>query len=76
MAFHHHMGTIVETDEEVDKMMRYTGEAVGLLYDTGHSSFRRRRSARSGQAHVKRIVHVHCKDPRKAMLEQGPRAKT
>ena len=39
MAFHHHMGTIVETDEEVGLLMRHTGEAVGLLYDTGHSVF-------------------------------------
>ena len=39
MAFHHHMGTIVETDAEVGLLMRHTGEAVGLLYDTGHSAF-------------------------------------
>ena len=39
MAFHHHMGTIVETDDEVGLLMRHTGEAVGLLYDTGHSAF-------------------------------------
>ena len=39
MAFHHHMGTIVETDAEVGLLMRHTGEAVGLLYDTGHSVF-------------------------------------
>ena len=39
MAFHHHMGTIVETDAEVDLLMRHTGEAVGFLYDTGHSIF-------------------------------------
>ncbi len=50
MAFHHHMGTIVETDEEVGLLMRHTGPAVGLLYDTGHSVFRRRRSAFAGQA--------------------------
>ncbi len=39
MAFHHHMGTIVETDAEVGLLMKHTGEAVGLLYDTGHSTF-------------------------------------
>ena len=39
MAFHHHMGTIVETDEEVGLLMEHTGPAVGLLYDTGHSAF-------------------------------------
>ena len=39
MAFHHHMGTIVETDEEVGRLMATTGEAVGLLFDTGHCAF-------------------------------------
>lgn len=73
MAFHHHMGTIVETDEEVDKMMRYTGEAVGLLYDTGHSSFSGGDPLALVKRHVKRIVHVHCKDPRKAILEKARR---
>ena len=29
MAFHHHMGTIVETDEEIDRLMAATGSAVG-----------------------------------------------
>ena len=39
MAFHHHMGTIVETDLEVDRLMAATGKAVGLLFDCGHSIF-------------------------------------
>ena len=47
MAFHHHMGTIVETDEEVDRLMASTGPAVGLLYDSGHCALLRRRSGRA-----------------------------
>ena len=39
MAFHHHMGTIVETQREIDLLMSYTGKAVGLLLDTGHLTF-------------------------------------
>jgi len=31
MAFHHHMGTIVETDAEIDRLMHSTGEAGGML---------------------------------------------
>ena len=71
MAFHHHMGTIVETDEEVDKMMKFTGKAVGLLYDTGHSSFAGGDPLALVKRHVKRIVHVHCKDPRKPILDKA-----
>ena len=71
MAFHHHMGTIVETDAEVGLLMQHTGEAVGLLYDTGHSSFSGGNPLQLVKKHVKRIVHVHCKDPRKAILEKA-----
>ncbi len=71
MAFHHHMGTIVETDEEVGLMMKHTGQAVGLLYDTGHSSFSGGDPLALIKKHVKRVVHVHCKDPRKAILEKA-----
>lgn len=71
MAFHHHMGTIVETDEEVGLLMRHTGEAVGLLYDTGHSIFSGGDPLALVKKHVKRIVHVHCKDARKPVLERA-----
>lgn len=68
MAFHHHMGTIVESDAEVDLLMRHTGEAVGLLYDTGHSIFSGGDPLAMLKRHVKRVVHVHCKDARPAIL--------
>ncbi len=71
MAFHHHMGTIVETDAEVGLLMRHTGEAVGLLYDTGHSIFSGGDPLALIKAHVKRVVHVHCKDARKAVLDRA-----
>jgi inosose dehydratase len=71
MAFHHHMGTIVESDTDVGLMMQYTGEAVGLLYDTGHSSFSGGDPLKLIKTHVKRVVHVHCKDLRKDILEKA-----
>ncbi|MEQ1521237.1 MAG: myo-inosose-2 dehydratase [Aestuariivirga sp.] len=71
MAFHHHMGTIIETDAEVGLLMRHTGEAVGLLYDTGHSTFSGGDPLQLIKDNVKRVVHVHCKDVRKPMLEKA-----
>jgi inosose dehydratase len=71
MAFHHHMGTIIETDAEVGLLMKHTGEAVGLLYDTGHSTFSGGNPLQLIKAHVKRVVHVHCKDVRKPILEKA-----
>ncbi len=71
MAFHHHMGTIIESDADVGLMMQHTGEAVGLLYDTGHSSFSGGDPLQLIKTHVKRVVHVHCKDPRKDILKKA-----
>ena len=71
MAFHHHMGTIIETDAEVGLLMKHTGEAVGLLYDTGHSTFSGGDPLQLIKDYVKRVVHVHCKDVRKPILEKA-----
>ncbi|MDW9451863.1 myo-inosose-2 dehydratase [Sinorhizobium meliloti] len=68
LAFHHHMGTIVETDEEVDRLMFVTGERVGLLFDSGHSAFSGGDPVALCVRHAKRIVHVHCKDVRGDVL--------
>lgn len=71
MAFHHHMGTIVETDAEVDRLMASTGPAVGLLYDCGHCVFSGGDPIAMLKRHVARVVHVHCKDVRKDLVEQA-----
>jgi len=51
--------------------MKHTGEAVGLLYDTGHSTFSGGDALQLIKDNVKRVVHVHCKDVRKPMLEKA-----
>ena len=71
MAFHHHMGTIVQTDAEIDLMMRNTGPSVGLLYDTGHCLFAGGDPAALLHRHIARVVHVHCKDVRRDVLDRS-----
>ena len=71
MAFHHHMGTIVETDAEIGALMRHTGEAVGLLFDTGHCAFSGGDPAALLARHVDRVVHFHCKDVRRDVLARA-----
>ena len=68
MAFHHHMGTVVETEREVDLLMSRTGDAVGLLFDTGHLTFAGGDVAATARRHGRRINHVHCKDVRADVL--------
>lgn len=71
LAYHHHMGTVIETAEEVDKLMQLTGDNVGLLLDTGHITFAGGDALAMAQKHAKRIVHVHCKDIRKDVLSDN-----
>jgi len=71
MAFHHHMGTIVQTDHEIDQLMANTSKAVGLLYDTGHCLFAGGDPTSLLQRHLARVVHVHCKDARRAVLDRA-----
>lgn len=71
MAFHHHMGTIVETDDEIGRLMAGSGEAVGLLYDTGHCLFSGGDPEALLRRHVGRVVHVHCKDVRPDVLKRA-----
>ncbi len=71
MAFHHHMGTIVESDAEVDRLMATTGPAVGLLYDTGHCVFSGGNPIAMLKRHVARVVHVHCKDVRADLVDKA-----
>lgn len=64
LAFHHHMATAIETERDLDLLMRHTGSAVGLLYDAGHMRFAGGDVLRVIDSHGKRIVHVHAKDVR------------
>jgi inosose dehydratase len=71
MAFHHHMGTIVETGSEIDSLMNHTGEAVGLLFDSGHCAFSGGNPEALLDRHLERVVHVHCKDVRADVLTRA-----
>lgn len=64
MAFHHHMGTVVESDEDVDRLMEATGPVVGLAFDSGHCALSGGDPVALCDRHKQRIVHVHCKDVR------------
>lgn len=68
MAYHHHMGTVVETQEDIDRMMSATGPSVGLLLDTGHLTYAGGDPVKAIRDHGSRINHVHCKDIRPEIL--------
>lgn len=69
VAYHHHMGTVVQTPEEVDRFVETTGSHVGLLLDTGHYTFGGGDAVAAAKKHCSRINHVHCKDIRPDVLK-------
>lgn len=70
IAYHHHMGTMIETEQDIDLLMQHTGEDVGLLLDTGHLTFAGVDPVAVAARWAKRINHVHCKDVRPAVLAE------
>ncbi len=70
LAFHHHMGTVVESEHDIDRLMAATGPAVRLLFDTGHLAFAGADPLAVLDKHGPRIVHVHAKDVRAAVLNR------
>ncbi|QKE72889.1 myo-inosose-2 dehydratase [Arthrobacter citreus] len=65
LVFHHHMGTGIQTSEEIDRLMAITNpEKVSLLYDTGHLAFSGENYLAVLKNHIDRIHHVHLKDVR------------
>ncbi|MBT3360774.1 MAG: myo-inosose-2 dehydratase [Rhodospirillales bacterium] len=71
MAFHHHMGTAVQSAQDVDRLMENTGDEVGLLLDTGHLAYGGGDPVAAARTYAARINHVHCKDTRKDVLTRS-----
>ncbi|NLU53677.1 MAG: myo-inosose-2 dehydratase [Clostridiaceae bacterium] len=71
VAYHHHMGTGVQTLEEIDRLMEMTDpNYVYLLFDTGHLVFSDVDPIVVLKKYANRIKHVHLKDIRKDVLER------
>jgi inosose dehydratase len=71
MTVHHHMGTGVQTEAEIDRLMAVTDpELVWLLYDTGHLAFAGVDLLTILNRYGSRIKHVHLKDLRRAVFQR------
>ncbi|PRD43984.1 myo-inosose-2 dehydratase [Phyllobacterium phragmitis] len=73
LVYHHHMGTVVQSEAEIDRLMEVTGEAFHLLLDTGHATWGGGNPARIARHYRDRISHVHCKDIREKVMWQSQR---
>jgi myo-inosose-2 dehydratase len=73
LCFHHHMGTVVQSDADIHAMMAATGPSVHLLLDTGHATWGGADPVALARRYRDRISHVHCKDVRLDRMRQSIR---
>lgn len=70
VAYHHHMGTLVQSEADIDELMNRTDHSVGLLLDTGHLVMAGASPDAVLSRHIERIVHFHAKDIRLNVFER------
>ncbi|TJZ85521.1 myo-inosose-2 dehydratase [Paracoccus hibiscisoli] len=70
LVYHHHMGTVVESPEEIDAFMAATGPATHLLFDAGHCTFGGGDPEAVLRRHAARVSHFHAKNIRRPVTER------
>ncbi len=70
LVYHHHMGTVVETPQEIEAFMANTGPATRLLLDTGHAWFGGSDPAELARRYMPRVGHIHAKNVRLPVANQ------
>ncbi|WP_136657466.1 myo-inosose-2 dehydratase [Nitratireductor sp. XY-223] len=70
LVYHHHMGTVIQNLEEIDRLMGETGPATKLLFDTGHAFFAGFDPLELAHRHFGRVRHFHAKNVRGAVLRE------
>ncbi len=70
MAYHHHLGTVVETQLDLERFLESTEPSVGLTVDTGHAALGGVDTVSLIRENPERVVHVHCKDIRSRVYQQ------
>lgn len=71
LTFHHHMGTVVQSAAETDRLMACTDPSyVSLLFDSGHFAYCGENPTELVTRHANRIKHVHLKDIRPDVVKR------
>jgi len=64
LAYHHHMGSIIEAEADVDALMEGSSDQVALCFDSGHLLFGGGDVMATLNRWANRVHHVHFKDIR------------
>jgi len=69
LAYHYHLGTVVQDAEDLEAFFANTGSNVGVTLDTGHAVLGGIDPFDVIARYPERITHVHCKDVRQAVFD-------
>lgn len=70
LAYHHHMGSMIEAEADVDALMEGSTPEVTLLFDTGHLKFGGADVLGTLRRWGHRVKHVHFKDVRENVTKK------
>lgn len=70
MAYHHHMGSVIESGADIERFMEMAGPHTRLLLDTGHAYFGGADPEALARRYMDRITHIHCKNIRPKIMQQ------
>jgi inosose dehydratase len=70
MAYHHHLGTVVETPRDLERFLESTSSSVGFTVDTGHAALGGVDTLSLIRENPERVAHVHCKDVRASIYKR------
>ena len=70
-AYHHHMGTVIQSEEEIRFLLEETKhDGPGLCLDTGHLKYAEADSMSLLTSYFHRIHHIHFKDLRQGIFDK------
>lgn len=69
MAYHYHLGTVVQDAADLEAFFAHTRPNVGITLDTGHAVLGGIDPFDVVARYPQRITHVHCKDIRQAVFD-------
>ena len=70
LVYHHHVGTVVQSEADIEALLAHTGPLTQLLLDTGHAYLAGADPTALAARHMRRIGHLHAKNVRTKVLRE------
>jgi inosose dehydratase len=71
LAYHFHLGTVVDGEDDIERFVAHTDPSVGFVVDTGHAAGGGIDAERLIRSHPDRVAHVHTKDIRRQVFDDN-----